>query len=190
MTDAFRSLTWSLQGRFVNKSSNIKNIHLRTENTGGLCGVFDKTETQRWNKFHMHNCHVTMRSICCQGNKSLVPVSRLVIGDCSNITQHFVWYDTCCVGMVTDHVKRHDQNLRGRRIFFFPIVKGNKPEILSRDQTQVECWSWHTSHCMLNGDPLITIRLRFQDILSFITECNPGIKLVHIFRIQLGGGLF
>ncbi len=33
-------------------------------------------------------------------------------------------------------------------------------------------------------------RLRLQDILSFITECNPGIKLVHIFRIQLGGGLF
>ncbi len=33
-------------------------------------------------------------------------------------------------------------------------------------------------------------RLRFQDILSFITGCNPGIKLVHIFRIQLGGGLY
>ncbi len=33
-------------------------------------------------------------------------------------------------------------------------------------------------------------RLRFQDILSFITGCNPGIKLVHIFRIQLKGGLF
>ncbi len=28
---AFRSLPWSHQGRIVNKSSNIKNIHLRTE---------------------------------------------------------------------------------------------------------------------------------------------------------------
>ncbi len=25
----------------------LQNIHLRAENTGGLCGVFDKTEAQR-----------------------------------------------------------------------------------------------------------------------------------------------
>ncbi len=43
MPDAVWSLLWSLQGRIVNKSSNIKNIHLRTENTGGLYGIFDKT---------------------------------------------------------------------------------------------------------------------------------------------------
>ncbi len=72
-----------------------------------------------------------------------------------------VWYMLCMhVGMVTDHVKWHDQNLRGRRFFFFlnvffPLIYENKPEILCRDQTQVECRSWHTSHCMLNGDPLI-----------------------------------
>ncbi len=34
------------------------------------------------------------------------------------------------------------------------------------------------------GDVSYASRLRFQDILSFITGCNPGIKLVHIFRIQ------
>ncbi len=57
------------------------------ENTGGLCGVFDKTEAQRWNESHVHNCYVTMWSICCQGDNSLVPVSRIVIGGWSNITK-------------------------------------------------------------------------------------------------------
>ncbi len=50
------------------------NVHLRTEITGDLCGVWDKTEVQRWNKSPVHNCYVTMRSICRHGDKSLAPV--------------------------------------------------------------------------------------------------------------------
>ncbi len=49
------------------------------ENTGGLCGLFDKTEAQWWNESHVHTSYVTMQSICCQGDKSLVPVSQIVI---------------------------------------------------------------------------------------------------------------
>ncbi len=96
----------------------LQNIHLRTEKTSGLCGVFDKTEAQRLNESHLHTSYVTMRSICCQGDKSLVPVSRmwLVIDPTFNQTFYMVRYMLCMhVGLVTDHVKRHDQNLRGKR---------------------------------------------------------------------------
>ncbi len=46
----------------VNNQVILQNIHLRTENTSGLCGVFDKTEAQWWNETHVHNCYFTMRS--------------------------------------------------------------------------------------------------------------------------------
>ncbi len=64
----------------------LQNIHLRMENTSGLCRVFDKTEAQQWNESHVYTCYITMRSISCQGDKSLVPMSRIVISDWSNIT--------------------------------------------------------------------------------------------------------
>ncbi len=51
------------------------------EITYDLGGVFDKTDAQRWNKSHVHYCYVTMQSICCHGDKSLVPKSWSVIGD-------------------------------------------------------------------------------------------------------------
>ncbi len=55
------------------------------EITGDLCAVFDKTDGLRFNKSYVHYCYVTMRSICCQGDKSLAPVSQSAIGDWSHI---------------------------------------------------------------------------------------------------------
>ncbi len=49
--------------------------------------VFDKTDAQWWNKSHMHYGYVTMRSICCHGDKSLTPKSQSVIGDWFHITR-------------------------------------------------------------------------------------------------------
>ncbi len=49
------------------------------EITDDLCGVFDKIDIQQWNESHMHYCYVTMRSICCHGDKSLAPKSHSVI---------------------------------------------------------------------------------------------------------------
>ncbi len=52
------------------------------EITGDLCGVFDKTDAQRWNESNVHYCYITKRLLCCHGDKSLAPV----IGDWSHIT--------------------------------------------------------------------------------------------------------
>ncbi len=57
------------------------NIYLGTEITGDLCGVFDKTDAQQWNESHVYFYDITMRSICNDGDKSLVFVSRNVIGE-------------------------------------------------------------------------------------------------------------
>ncbi len=48
------------------------NIYLGIEITGDLCGVFNKTDAQRWKESHMHFYYVTMQSICSHGDKSLV----------------------------------------------------------------------------------------------------------------------
>ncbi len=87
MPDAFRSLRWSLQGRIVKESSNITKYSPESRDLWwSLCdlfGVFDKTDAQLWNESHIHYCYVTMRSICCHGDKSLVSESRAVIGEWS-----------------------------------------------------------------------------------------------------------
>ncbi len=44
-----------------------------------LCGVFDKTDAEQWNKSYMYYCYVTMQSICCHGDKLLAPKSWSVI---------------------------------------------------------------------------------------------------------------
>ncbi len=112
--DTFRSLPWSLEGQIVNKSSNI--IKYSPENEDQLCGVFDKTDAQQWNESHVHNCYITMRSICCHCYKPLAPVSRSVIGDWSHITKKLLWLWYMLhvhVGNVMDHVNSQVQNLRG-----------------------------------------------------------------------------
>ncbi len=61
----------------------LQNNHLRAEICGDLFGVFDKTDALLWNESHMRYCYVTMRSICCHSDKSLVSESRAVIGEWS-----------------------------------------------------------------------------------------------------------
>ncbi len=69
------------------------------EITDDLCGFFDKTDDQRWNKFHMYYCYIIMRLICCHGDKTLAPLSRSMIGDWSHITNNYYDYDTCYMCM-------------------------------------------------------------------------------------------
>ncbi len=71
------------------------NIYLGPEITVDLYGVFDKTDAQRWNESHVHFYYVTMRSICSYGDKSLVFVSRNMIGEWSCITTDHYGYVTC-----------------------------------------------------------------------------------------------
>ncbi len=68
------------------------------EITGDLCGVFDKIDAQRKNESHMHNCYITMWSICCHSDKSLAPVSRSVIGDWSHTTKNYYVACACRQG--------------------------------------------------------------------------------------------
>ncbi len=70
-------------------------IYLGTEITGDLCGVFDKTDAQWWNESHVHFYYVTMQSTCSHGDKSLVFVSRNVIGKWSHITIDHYGNVTC-----------------------------------------------------------------------------------------------
>ncbi len=68
------------RGKLSINQAIFDNIYLRTEITGDLCGVFDKTDAQPWNESRMHFYYVTMQSICSHGDKSLVFVLRNVIG--------------------------------------------------------------------------------------------------------------
>ncbi len=90
--DHFRDL---FRGELSINQAIFDNIYLGTEITGDLCGAFDKTDAQWWNKSHVHFYYVTMQSICSHGDKSLVFVSGNVIGKWSCITIDHYGNVTC-----------------------------------------------------------------------------------------------
>ncbi len=65
------------------------------EITYDLCEVFNKIDTQRWNKSHVHYSYITMWSICCHSDKS--PKSLSVIDDWYYITRITSGYVTSII---------------------------------------------------------------------------------------------
>ncbi len=159
MPNALRSLPWSLQGRFLKKSSNIMKI-FTWEWRSLVISVEFMTKL-------MLNSETNLTCILLHHNAiNMLPWWRIT-GTCAccvtvcdrwliSHNQRSPWLGYMFhihVGKEKDHVIWHVHDLMGGESGLFLNIRGNQKKFLTRDQTQVECWSWHTSPCMLCGDP-------------------------------------